>query len=87
MIWKRKHKNAATLTLGQIRSQIERDNLHVLDGLGIESEESEIVDWVSIQGMNLDLLVVIEDAVAGERPRPDDVAVGQNQPANPGSSA
>jgi hypothetical protein len=52
--------------------------MHVLYSLGIVLKKAEIVDRVPVDGVAVDLFMVIEDAVAPERAGTDDVAIRQD---------
>lgn len=54
-------------TFDQVRTQLEGRDRHVLDFLGVESQDTEVVDWIAVDRVGIDLLVVVEHNVAPER--------------------
>lgn len=49
--------------------------MHVFDSLGIVFEKTEIVHRISVNGVAVNLFMVIEDAVAPKGTRADNVAI------------
>lgn len=52
--------------------------MHILDRLGVVSENSKIVNGVAVNGVAVDFLMVVEDTVAPEGASANDVTVGQD---------
>lgn len=52
--------------------------MHVLDRLGVVSQNSKIVNRVAVNGVAVDFLMVVEDTVAPEGTSANDVTVGQD---------
>lgn len=52
--------------------------MHILDRLGVVSQDTEIVNRVAIHGVTVDLLVVVKHAVSPKRTRSDNVAIRQD---------
>ena len=74
-LWLRGKENR---TFRLVRRQFQAVNMHVLYSLGIVLKKAEIVDRVPVDGVAVDLFMVIEDAVAPERAGTDDVAIRQD---------
>lgn len=56
--------------------------MHVLDCLGVVSQNAEIVNGVAVYRVTVDFFVIIEDAVSPEGASANDMAVGEDVPAN-----
>lgn len=52
--------------------------MHILDRLGVVSENSKIVNGVAVNWVTVDFLMVVEDTVAPEGTSTNDVTVGQD---------
>lgn len=52
--------------------------MHILDRLGVVSENSKIVNGVAVNGVAVDFLMVVEDTVAPEGASANNVTVGQD---------
>lgn len=52
--------------------------MHVLDGLGVVTKNSEIVNGVAVDGIAVDFLVVVKDTMAPEGTSADNVTVGED---------
>jgi hypothetical protein len=50
----------------------------MLDGLWVETKDTEVVNRIAIHGICVHLLVVVEDNEAPERSSTDNMPVGQN---------
>lgn len=74
-LWLRGKENRTFRLVGR---QFQAVNMHVLYSLGIVLKKAEIVDRVPVDGVAVDLFMVIEDAVAPERAGTDDVAIRQD---------
>lgn len=57
--------------------------MHILDRLGIVSQNTKIVNGVAVDGVTVDFFVVVEDTVAPEGTSADNVTVGQDVSAEP----
>jgi hypothetical protein len=53
-------------------------DLHVFDSLGVKSKDAEIVDGITVDGVSVNLLVVVEDDVTPERAGADNMSIGKN---------
>jgi hypothetical protein len=52
--------------------------MHVLDRLGVVSQNSKIVNGVTVNGVAVDFLMVVKDTVAPKGTSANDVTVGQD---------
>lgn len=65
-------------TFGEVWPKLQRVQLHVFDGFGVKSQDTEVVNGIAVDRVCIDLLVIVEDNVAPERTSPDDVSVRQD---------
>lgn len=52
--------------------------MHVFDGLWVVSQNTKVVNGVSVYGVAVDFFVVVKHAVTPERSCADNMAVGQD---------
>lgn len=69
---------ASEHTLGLVWPEIQAVNVHVLDGFWVVAEDAKIVDGIAIDGVAVDFLMVVEDAVAPKRTRANHMPVRQD---------
>lgn len=61
--------------------------MHILDRLGVVSEDAKVMDGVAVHGVAVDFFVVVKYAVSPERAGADNVAIRHDVAKNDGMLA
>jgi hypothetical protein len=72
------HHSDLRSNLSKIRSQGQSSHRHIFDGFGIESKDTEIVDWVTVDRVSIDFFVIIEDAISPKGSSSDHMPIGHD---------